>query len=98
MQDEDGWTCIHWAAQQGRTEAVRAVFEGVAGLASEPSAAAATIAELSAVVDKNGKSAADVARDAGLEGKVLEELISVLSHGAGGAPGDSDQVGVEGLD
>ena len=84
LRDEGGWTCLHWAAQQGRAGAVRAVFEGIRENSSEPSAASATIAELLALKDNAGKTAADVARDSSLEGAALEALLDALSLGAEG--------------
>ena len=81
LRDQDGWTCLHWAAQHGRTGAVLAVFEGIASLASEPGAAAAAIAHLRAVTDGEGKTAADVACGAGLETGVLAEFLEALENG-----------------
>ncbi|CAM9955341.1 unnamed protein product [Ectocarpus fasciculatus] len=82
LQDQDGWTCLHWAAQQGRVDAARAVFEALGSIASEPSAAATMIQDLRAMGDAEGKTAADVAREAGLASSVLEGFLGVLEEGA----------------
>ncbi|CAN0524727.1 unnamed protein product, partial [Ectocarpus sp. 8 AP-2014] len=60
--DQDGWTCLHWAAQQGRVDAARVIFEALGSIASEPAAAATMIQDLRAMRDAEGKTAADVAR------------------------------------
>lgn len=78
LTDDEGWTCVHWAAQNGRVEAARAVFDGVREMSSEPSAAAEAIAELLAVTDKDGKTAADVAKDSDFEAEKLEAFLDVL--------------------
>ncbi len=83
LQDQDGWTCLHWAAQQGRASAARAVFEAMAGLASEPTAAAAAVRELRETRDSEGKTAEDVAREGGLESGALEAFLGVLEDGGG---------------
>ncbi|CAM9878359.1 unnamed protein product [Ectocarpus sp. 12 AP-2014] len=82
LQDQDGWTCLHWAAQQGRVDAARAVFEALGSIASEPAAAATMIHDLRAMRDAEGKTAADVARGAGLASPDLEEILGVLEDGA----------------
>ncbi|CAB1107315.1 unnamed protein product [Ectocarpus sp. CCAP 1310/34] len=82
LQDQDGWTCLHWAAQQGRVDAARAVFEALGSIASEPAAAATMIQDLRAMRDAEGKTAADVARGAGLASSDLEEILGVLEDGA----------------
>ncbi|CAM9362508.1 unnamed protein product [Ectocarpus sp. 12 AP-2014] len=82
LQDQDGWTCLHWAAQQGRVDAARAVFEALGSIASEPAAAATMIQDLRAMRDAEGKTAADVARGAGLASSDLKEFLGVLKDGA----------------
>lgn len=87
LRDQDGWTCLHWAAQQGRAAAAAAVFEALASLASEPDAAAAAIRDLRETRDEDGKTAADVAREAGLEDGTLEAFLAALKNGgATGSP------------
>ncbi|CAN0393113.1 unnamed protein product, partial [Hapterophycus canaliculatus] len=81
LQDQDGWTCLHWAAQHGRADAARALFEALASIASEPDAAAAAVDDLRAVRDGEGKTADAVARAAGLEGSVLEGFLEALESG-----------------
>lgn len=82
LQDQDGWTCLHWAAQQGRAAAAAAVFEALTSLASEPGAAAAgTIRDLREMRDGDGKTAADVASEAGLESGALKAFLAVLERG-----------------
>ena len=83
LQDQDGWTCLHWAAQQGRAAAAAAVFEALTSLASEPSAAADMVRDLQEVRDGAGKTAADVAREAELESGALEAFLAVLESGPG---------------
>lgn len=85
LRDQDGWTCLHWAAQQGRAAAARVVFEALAGLASEPTAAAAAIRDLRETRDAEGKTAADVAREAELESGALEAFLAVLENGGAGS-------------
>ncbi|CBN75945.1 conserved unknown protein [Ectocarpus siliculosus] len=82
LQDQDGWTCLHWAAQQGRVDAARVIFEALGSIASEPTAAATMIQDLLAMRDAEGKTAADVARGAGLASSDLEEFLGVLEDGA----------------
>ena len=86
LQDDDGWTCLHWAAQHGRAGAVRAIFDGIEDVASEPTAAAATVAQLCAMTSKEGRTVVDVARGAGLEDGELEALLEALEgrEGYGG--------------
>lgn len=90
LTDDEGWTCVHWAAQNGRAEAARAVFDGVREMSSEPSAAAESIAELLAVTDKDGKTAADVARDLDFGAEKLEAFLDVLGSGVSMAEGQRE--------
>ncbi|CAN0456812.1 unnamed protein product, partial [Laminaria digitata] len=81
LQDDDGWTCLHWAAQQGRAGAILAIFSGIEDVASEATAAAATVTGLRAMAGNDGKTAADVARGAGLEDGKLEAFLEALEGG-----------------
>eukprot|EP00903_Cladosiphon_okamuranus_P006348 g6218.t1 len=89
LRDQDGWTCLHWAAQQGRAAAAAAVLEALASLASEPGAAADMVRDLRDIRDNDGKTAADVAREAGLESAVLEAFLGVLRVEEKGGDGSS---------
>lgn len=79
LTDEDGWTCLHWAAQSGNAAGARAVLDAVGEVSSEPLAATATKAALVAVLDNDGKSAQDVVRGAALGEGQTEEFIAALS-------------------
>lgn len=98
IQDEDGWTCVHWAAQQGRAGALGAILDGIRATSTEPSAAASSVVALLLTTDNNGKTAADVARDAGLEGGVLETFLAVLNGAAGATGRGPEGAGLEELD
>lgn len=90
LQDEDGWTCAHWAAQHGRAGALRAVIDGMLELASEPEAGTAAVKEMLSVRDQEGKLAADIAQAANHEEEVLRELLRVLEGDALGTMADLD--------
>lgn len=79
LQDEDGWTCAHWAAQHGRAESLRAVFEGLGELASDADAAVSAAEGLLAIRDNDGKTAAEIAEAADHEETVLREFMGVLN-------------------
>lgn len=89
LQDGDGWTCAHWAAQHGRPGALRAVLDGIMGLSSELEAGRETVAEFLSVRDNEGKTAADVARSCGHIESMLKELLDVMNIASGNETGDS---------
>lgn len=98
MQDEDGWTCAHWAAQQGCAGALRAVLEGLKELSSDAEAARKLAAQLLSIRDKDGKTAAQVALDAGHEETVRRELMAVLEGAGEGEAEGGESEGMSALD
>lgn len=95
LQDEDGWTCAHWAAQHGRVSALQGVMDTIVGLASEPEAGAAAAAELRSVRDKKGKTAADIARDADHPEATLRDLLDILEGVEEESVGDSNVLALD---
>lgn len=78
LQDDDGWTCVHWAAQHGCADSLRAVLEGIKERSSGPEAAAEVTEHLVWVRDKDGKTAAEIAQSAGHEEALLKKFMDVL--------------------
>ncbi|CAM9828976.1 unnamed protein product [Choristocarpus tenellus] len=77
LQDEDGWTCVHWAAQNGCTVALGALVNAIGCEEGGEEALARLLAKL----DNKGKTAATVAREARLEASVLSAVLGFLGEG-----------------
>ncbi|CAM9203290.1 unnamed protein product, partial [Discosporangium mesarthrocarpum] len=74
LADEDGWTCLHWAAQQGRAEAIQEVLMTTTTVRKSEGVSA----ELKAMEDSKSHTAAQVARGAKLSPGALSAVLRAL--------------------